>query len=834
LGSSSCTFTVTVNDAQAPVTPTLADVNVGECSGTPPAPTTTDNCAGTVTGTTLTVFPITAQGTTVVTWTFDDGNGNSTTADQNVIVDDVTAPTTPTLADVNVGECSGTPTAPTTTDNCAGTVTGTTLTVFPITAQGTTEVTWTFNDGNGNSTTANQNVIVDDITAPATPTLADVNVGECSGTPTAPTTTDNCAGTVTGTTLTVFPITAQGTTVVTWTFDDGNGNSTTANQNVIVDDVTAPTTPTLADVNVGECSGTPTAPTTTDNCVTTVTGTTVTVFPITAQGTTVVTWTFNDGNGNSTTANQNVIVDDVTAPATPTLADVNVGECSGTPTAPTTTDNCVTTVTGTTSTLFPITAQGTTEVTWTFNDGNGNSTTANQNVIVDDVTAPTTPTLADVNVGECSGTPTAPTTTDNCVTTVTGTTLTVFPITAQGTTVVTWTFNDGNGNSTTANQNVIVKDITAPTIVCPANIVLSACQATATWTKPIGSDNCSVTVDQTNGPVSGSTFDNDTTTTITYTATDAGGNKTSCSFTVTRDKKLSATISTNNSTLYFGYSGDQRATITATPSGGTAPYIIKIMMQNGATTAIAPAAQRVNGKLICGFINSAGNEAWTPGLNTNTNVGVSTGITCATATDNTSSTSNPTSGIYSVDVTLMADARFIAIVTDAKGCSYTIPYELAAKVDAEDARCFAGNSGNAKVTVCHRTGSTKNPCVTLCVDQSAVQEHINHGDYVGKCNTTCAAPVANAKQIAAKEVEEIPFKVTAYPNPSRSQFTLLVEGGHNEKVEVLVYDMMARLIKRIEKTDGQPILFGEELPTGEYLTIVKQGENMKAVNLLKQ
>ena len=78
------------------------------------------------------------------------------------------------------------------------------------------------------------------------------------------------------------------------------------------------------------------------------------------------------------------------------------------------------------------------------------------------------------------------------------------------------------------------------------------------------------------------------------------------------------------------------------------------------------------------------------------------------------------------------------------------------------------------------------------------------------------------------------FKVTAYPNPSSSQFTLLVEGGQNEKVEVLVYDMLARLVKRIEKSDGQPILFGEELPTGEYLTIVKQGENMKAVNLIKQ
>ena len=75
----------------------------------------------------------------------------------------------------------------------------------------------------------------------------------------------------------------------------------------------------------------------------------------------------------------------------------------------------------------------------------------------------------------------------------------------------------------------------------------------------------------------------------------------------------------------------------------------------------------------------------------------------------------------------------------------------------------------------------------------------------------------------------------AYPNPSQSQFTLKIEGGDaNEKVEVLVYDMLARIVKRIEKKDGEPIQFGEELPSGEYLTIVKQGENMKAVNVIKQ
>ncbi len=58
---------------------------------------------------------------------------------------------------------------------------------------------------------------------------------------TAPTATDNCEGSITGTTeLTRLTYTEQGTYTIHWTYDDGNGNTSTQNQAVIVDDVTAP------------------------------------------------------------------------------------------------------------------------------------------------------------------------------------------------------------------------------------------------------------------------------------------------------------------------------------------------------------------------------------------------------------------------------------------------------------------------------------------------------------------------------------------------------------------------------------------------------------------
>jgi hypothetical protein len=40
-----------------------------------------------------------------------------------------------------------------------------------------------------------------------------------------------------------------------------------------------------------------------------------------------------------------------------------------------------------------------------------------------------------------------------------------------------------------------------------------------------------------------------------------------------------------------------------------------------------------------------------------------------------------------------------------------------------------------KVTICHRTGSKKNPFVTIRVSRNAVKAHLKHGDALGPCST---------------------------------------------------------------------------------------------------
>ncbi len=171
-------------------------------------------------------------------------------------VPDVTAPVPDVTNLPNVtGQCSATVTVtPTATDNCSGSVTGSTLDPLTYSTQGTFTVHWSYDDGHGNISTQNQTVIVDDITNPVLNNCP-LSFSSCNPvTWTPPTATDNCgSATVNGshTPGTNFP---PGTTTVTYTADDGNGNASQCSFDVTV--IPAPT----AAISGGEtiCLGQPT------------------------------------------------------------------------------------------------------------------------------------------------------------------------------------------------------------------------------------------------------------------------------------------------------------------------------------------------------------------------------------------------------------------------------------------------------------------------------------------------------------------------------------------------------------------------------------------------
>ena len=276
---------------------------------------------------------------------------------------------------------------------------------------------------------------------------------------------------------------------------------------------------------------------------------------------------------------------------------------------------------------------------------------------------------------------------------------------------------------------------------------------------------------------------------------------------------LTATCSNNNSSLYFGYTGDQAATIKAIATGGAAPYNVSITM---------------NRPLNCNVINSSGVEVWTGvGGSSVNNVCPTTGSGLTPVSTGIVTTSG---SFYSVNVTLMQDAVFTATITDANGCTKT----CTTSVHAEDVRCFAENSSNTKVTLCHKTGSKTNPCSKICVAESAVAAHLAHGDFLGNCTPNCVAPVY--KRGVTIEEEPIPidiFQVKVVPNPTDYYFTLEIEGGSKEKIVVVVYDVLGKNVKRIENSSGQLIKFGEDMKAGVYLAEIVQGSNRKTIKLVK-
>ncbi|MFT5859520.1 MAG: hypothetical protein ACI865_001623 [Flavobacteriaceae bacterium] len=161
----SCVAQVVVLDSLAPLADnaTLSDVTAQCEITTLIAQTATDNCDGVIVGTNDAVLPITVQGTTVVTWSYVDSYGNTTTQLQNVVLLDLTdpGPDVAVLGDLTDDcEVAAPVVFPTATDNCAGSLTGVPDVVFPITTIGTTTITWMYDDGNGNTFSQIQTVFI--------------------------------------------------------------------------------------------------------------------------------------------------------------------------------------------------------------------------------------------------------------------------------------------------------------------------------------------------------------------------------------------------------------------------------------------------------------------------------------------------------------------------------------------------------------------------------------------------------------------------------------------------------------------------------------------------
>jgi subtilisin family serine protease len=533
---------VTVTDTTAPVVTAPPDITV-TVNATP-----ADVALGQAVATDLVdgSLPVVADdsgpfsaGSHTVTWSATDAHDNTGTATQQVMVTmDMNAPVVTAPADVTV-EASAplTPVtlgAATAVDDLDGTVpvTADNPGPFPV---GVTTVTWSATDGAGNTSTATQRVTVTDTTAPVITAPPDVTV-EATGPVTGVALGSAAASDLVDGNVAPVPDDpgpfAVGIHVVTWSATDAHGNTGIATQQVIVTDTTAPVVTAPPNIFV-EATGPMTSvslvpATAVDSVSGTLTALPDGTGPFTV-GTHVVTWSATDAAGNTGTATQQVTITDTTAPVVTAPPDV-LKEATGPATgvalgSAAATDLVDGSLVPTPDDPGPFSV-GSHTVTWRATDAAGNTGTAAQQVTITDTTPPQVTAPMAVTV-EATGPMTAVALGTGAAVDLVSGTVTAAPDDpgpfGVGTHTVTWYATDGNGNTGTAVQEVIVQDTTPPQVIPPPDVAVAVMAApvnvalgTATATDLV--DGTLSSVPSTSGPFDAGAY------TVVWTAVDAHGN----------------------------------------------------------------------------------------------------------------------------------------------------------------------------------------------------------------------------------------------------------------------------------------------------------------------
>ena len=365
--TAACSFTITVNDNEAPAiavpAPLVVAADPGKCSAVVNfSVVATDNCPGVSVITSPASgfeFP---TGTTTVTSVATDAANHVTTRTFTVTVEDRQPPTIACPRDIFLNAAPGTCSAvasfsATPSDNCPGVVVSYSHAPGSLFNVGTTVVTATAKDAAGLMATCTFNVVVLDVEPPILARGASNQTVECDGagnvtalqqwlTSHGGATASDACNTVTWsnnfTTLTKSCGGAGSATVV-FTASDGSGNTVTTSGTFTIVDTTAPSLIRPASDAVIECNIANNAAAIAtwlagnggavarDACggVTWTHNFTALTGGCGATGTAVVTFTATDDCGNSTTTIANLAVVDRTPPQITQQAANSTVECDG-------------------------------------------------------------------------------------------------------------------------------------------------------------------------------------------------------------------------------------------------------------------------------------------------------------------------------------------------------------------------------------------------------------------------------------------------------------------------------------------------------------------------
>ena len=573
--SSKCTATVTVEDNVPPVAG-CQDVSIQLDSlgfaVLPPADVengSTDACGVGPFLLDQDMFDCGDLGTNLVTLTVEDENNNSDTCTAIVTVTDVIDPIA-SCQDVTVqlnadglGSLTAAEVDAGSTDNCSVDLLAIDVTNFDCEDIGPNPVLLTVTDPSGNESSCSALATVVDNVAPQA-LCQDVTVqldADGLGTLT-PAEVDAGSGDVCGEVslsldITAFDCDQVGTQTVTLTAEDEYGNSSTCTALVTVEDNIAPDVqcqPVTVQLDENGTGGiTPAAVDggSSDACGLDILSLNIAIFDCSNIGDNAVLLTATDVNGNSSSCTATVTVEDNVAPeaicqnATVQLAANGVGTLTAAQVDGGSTDACGLDDFSLNETSFGCGDIGMQTVTLTVTDVNGNSSSCDAEVTVEDNLTPTT-LCQDVTVQlDDSGTATLTAaevdngSNDACGLAGLSLSTESFGCEDVGENPVTLTATDTHGNSSTCTATVTVEDNVAPQALCQSiTVQLDAtgnASLTATQIDNGSNDACSTPGGLDNLSLDITAFGCDAVgqNNVVLTATDVNGNSSTCTAVVT-------------------------------------------------------------------------------------------------------------------------------------------------------------------------------------------------------------------------------------------------------------------------------------------------------------
>ncbi len=304
-----------------------------------------------------------------------------------------------------------------------------------------------------------------------------------------------------------------------------------------------------------------------------------------AVGNYTLTYTASDSSSNPGNSVTRVVhVQDTTVPNVALIgaSSINV-ECHGSYTDPSASasDVCDASPVVTTSGTVDVNTLGNYTVTYTATDASGNHSSTTREFVVVDMTAPVVTLNGGASVTvECHGSFSDPgaTAADVCDPSPSSvSTAGSVTVNTPGTYTLTYTSTDASGNHGSATRQVVVSDATAPVVTLNGGASVTVeCHGTFTDPGATASDSCDASPSvSTTGSVNVNVTGNYT---VTYTATDAGGNHGSSTLQVVVADTTPPVVTLNsgdNTVCVNGLYNDPGATgndvcqgsVSATPSG---------------------------------------------------------------------------------------------------------------------------------------------------------------------------------------------------------------------------------------------------------------------------